>query len=96
MRSTLRRGINCCVIRSVAKACAINEDTGAEELVIVLINDDVLSKEFVLEGTEGYNSIKIYETSDSKNFEEVMSGAYNPSSPITVVPTSVTTIVLSK
>ncbi len=73
-----------------------NEETGAEELVMVFINEDVLDVTFVLEGAEGYGHIAVHETSDTHDLECVKEGQWDATQPITVAKMSVTTVVLSK
>lgn len=71
-------------------------DQGLEELVMVFINEGVTAQEFVLEGCEDYNTIKIYETSDDRDLECVLEQSYTTDMPLTIPKMSVTTIVLVK
>ncbi len=73
-----------------------NEETGADELVMVFVNEDVLKQEFILEGADGYNHIAVYETSDKYDLECVLEGEWSNTQPITITNGSVTTVVLSK
>ena len=73
-----------------------NEETGAEELVMVFINDDVLDQTFVLEGAKEYGKIAVYETSDARDLECVREGEWTEDEPITISKGSVTTVVLTK
>ena len=73
-----------------------NEETGAEELVMVFINDDVLDQTFVLEGAKEYGKIAVYETSDARDLECVREGEWTEDEPITISKGAVTTVVLTK
>lgn len=73
-----------------------NVDTGAEELVMVFINEDVLEQKFVLEGAAEYRHIAVYETSDAHDLECVSEGEWSEEQPITIARGSVTTVVLTK
>ncbi|MDE7211013.1 MAG: hypothetical protein K2O03_06160, partial [Lachnospiraceae bacterium] len=73
-----------------------NEDTGAEELVMVFINEDVLDVTFLLDNAQEYHKIAVYETSDAHDLECVNEGEWSPDQPITIAKMSVTTVVLTK
>lgn len=73
-----------------------NEDTGAKELVMVFINEDVLDVTFLLDHAQEYHKIAVYETSDAHDLECVKEGEWSPDQPITIAKMSVTTVVLTK
>lgn len=71
-------------------------DRGWQELVLVFVNEVVTDQEFVLEGTEDYDRIAMYVTSDEYDLECVLEETYDASNPVTVPKMSVTTVVLTK
>lgn len=70
-------------------------DEGAEELVMVFVNESVASEEFLLTGCGGYDRIACYETSDEHDLDCVLEGTWEQDT-VTVPGRSVVTVVLSK
>lgn len=68
---------------------------GEEELVLVFVNEGMSSREFFLEGCQGYERIASYETSDIHDLKCVLDGTWS-GEPVTVPARAVVTVVLRK
>lgn len=73
-------------------------DEGQEELVIVVINqsDEIPFINMLLSGIDGYDSVKVFETSETRDLEEVYVGTGQDLSQIPIGVQSISTIVLTK